>query len=87
MNANGKTVYIKLSPKTLVDRLEKGKAKRPLLADKHGDELLTFITEKLAEREAFYLKASHITDGISLSTEGLQKLITDWGIYYKMLNT
>jgi len=75
MNANGKTVYIKLSPKTLVDRLEKGKAKRPLLRDKHGDELLQFITDKLAEREVFYMQASHIADGISLSVEGLEALI------------
>ena len=75
MNANGKTVYIKLSPKTLVDRLEKGKAKRPLLRDKHGDELLAFITEKLAEREQYYLQAKYIADGISLSVEGLEALI------------
>jgi shikimate kinase len=77
MNANGKTVYIKLSPKTLVDRLEKGKAKRPLLRDKEGDELLQFITDKLAEREGFYLQASHIADGISLSVEGLEALINN----------
>ena len=75
MNAHGKTVYIKLSPKTLVDRLEKGKAKRPLLRDKHGDELLAFITEKLAEREAYYLQSDYIADGISLSVEGLEALI------------
>jgi shikimate kinase len=75
MNAHGKTVYIKLSPKTLVDRLEKGKAKRPLLRDKHGDELLAFITEKLAEREDYYLQADYIADGISLSVEGLEELI------------
>jgi len=75
MNAHGKTVYIKLSPKTLVDRLEKGKAKRPLLRDKHGDELLAFITEKLAEREDYYLQADYIADGISLSVEGLEALI------------
>lgn len=75
MNAHGKTVYIKLSPKTLVDRLEKGKAKRPLLRDKHGDELLAFITEKLAEREGYYLQADYIADGISLSVEGLEALI------------
>jgi shikimate kinase len=75
MNANGKTVYIQLSPKTLVDRLEKGKAKRPLLRDKHGDELLAFITEKLAEREGFYKQATHIANGISLSVEGLEELI------------
>ena len=75
MNAHGKTVYIKLSPKTLVDRLEKGKAKRPLLRDKHGDELLAFITEKLAEREDYYLQSDYIADGISLSVEDLEELI------------
>jgi len=75
MNAHGKTVYIKLSPKTLVERLEKGKAKRPLLRDKHGDELLAFITEKLAEREGYYLQSDYIADGISLSVEGLEALI------------
>jgi shikimate kinase len=75
MKAHGKTVYIKLSPKTLVDRLEKGKAKRPLLRDKHGDELLAFITEKLAEREDYYMQADYIADGISLSVEGLEALL------------
>jgi len=79
MNAQGKTLYIKLSPKTLVDRLEKGKAKRPLLNGKHGDELLAFITEKLAEREGFYMKASYIANGISLSTEGLAGLLNEPG--------
>jgi len=75
MNKHGKTVYIKLSPKTLADRLEKGKAKRPLLNGKHGDELVAFIAEKLAEREGFYLQATLIADGMSLSTEGLETLI------------
>jgi shikimate kinase len=75
MNKQGKTVYIKLSPKTLADRLEKGKAKRPLLRDKHGDELVAFITEKLAEREGFYTQATYIADGINLSVEGLEALI------------
>jgi len=75
MKSHGKTVYIKLSPKTLVDRLEKGKAKRPLLRDKHGDELLAFITEKLAEREDYYMQADYIADGISLSVEGLEALL------------
>jgi shikimate kinase len=75
MNANGKTIYIKLSPKTLADRLEKGKAKRPLLRDKHGDELVAFIAEKLAEREGFYEQADFKADGVSLSVEGLAELV------------
>jgi len=75
MNAHGKTVYIKLSPKTLVDRLERSKNKRPLLREKQGEELLAFITERLAEREVFYLQASYIANGISLSVDELEELI------------
>src|ERR1700761_3626269 len=71
MNAHGKTVYIQLSPKTLMDRLEKGKAKRPVLQGKHGDELLEFITFKLAEREPYYLQAKYIANGIDMSAEYL----------------
>lgn len=77
MKANGKTIYIKLSPKTLIDRLEKGKAKRPLLRDKHGEELLDFITLKLSEREPYYLQAKYIANGIDMSVEYLEQLITE----------
>lgn len=75
MNANGKTLYIKLSPKTLAERLENAKTERPVLRGKHGDELVAFITEKLAEREGFYMQASHIISGIDLSVEKIEKAL------------
>ena len=75
MNANGKTLYIKLSPKTLADRLENSKTVRPVLQGKHGDELIEFITAKLAEREGYYLEANHIIDGIDLSVEKLETVL------------
>jgi shikimate kinase len=75
MNTNGKTLYIKLTPATLADRLEKSKTKRPLLRDKHGDELIAFIAEKLAERESYYQQAAHIIDGINLSVERLEEAV------------
>ncbi|MDB5032372.1 shikimate kinase [Mucilaginibacter sp.] len=74
MNTNGKTIYIKLSPKTLADRLDKGKVTRPLLHGLHGDGLIAFITEKLAEREVFYEQATHIVNGIDLSVEALAEV-------------
>lgn len=59
MNAQGLTVYLKLTPEQLKERLESSKAnKRPLLADRKGEELLHFISEGLAKREPFYLKAA-----------------------------
>lgn len=75
MKANGKSVYIKLSPKTLADRLETGKEERPLLQDKHGDALVAFIEQKLGERERFYSQASIIVDGLSLTAEKLEQVI------------
>ncbi|HTI59140.1 shikimate kinase [Mucilaginibacter sp.] len=75
MKANGKVVYIKLSPKTLADRLETGKEERPLLQDKHGDALVEFIENKLAEREPFYAQANIIADGLSLTAERMEQIL------------
>ena len=75
MKANGMVVYIKLSPKTLADRLESGKEERPLLQDKQGDELIAFIEQKLAEREGFYAQANIIADGLSLTAERLEQIL------------
>ena len=75
MNANGKTLYIKLSPATLAERLDKGKTTRPLILGKHGEELVAFITEKLAERESFYEQATRIVDGITMTPDSLAELV------------
>jgi shikimate kinase len=75
MNANGRTVYIKLSPKTLADRLENGKEERPLLQEKHGEALVAFIEQKLGERESFYSQANIIVDGLSLTPEKLEQIL------------
>jgi shikimate kinase len=77
MNANGKVIYIQMSPKALASRLEHGKEERPLLHGKHGDDLVTFIAEKLAEREVYYLKSGIVADGISLSAEKLEEILAN----------
>ena len=77
MNANGKVIYIQLPPKALASRLEHGKEERPLLNGKHGDDLVTFIAEKLAERETHYLKAGIIADGLSLTAERLEEILAN----------
>jgi len=75
MNTHGKTIYIKLSPKTLADRLEKEKAHRPLLHEKHGEALVAFIDEKLTERDEFYNRAAIIADGLSLTAEKVEMFL------------
>jgi shikimate kinase len=75
MNSHGQTVYIRLSSKALANRLENAKTPRPVLQGKKGEELVTFIKQKLAEREAYYLKATHTIDGIDLSVEKLIEVV------------
>jgi shikimate kinase len=69
INDNGISIYIKLSDKSLAERLIKSKAKRPLLANTIPEELLNKINKMLSEREAFYNKAKIVVDGLNLKTE------------------
>ena len=71
MNTNGKTVYMHLDAKALANRLEHAKSPRPLLAGRKREELLHFIDEKLAERQAFYQQANMMVSGIDLTPEKL----------------
>ncbi len=64
MNAHGLTIYLRLTPEQLAVRLETSRAgKRPLLADRKGEELRQFITEGLLTREPFYSQARVILSG------------------------
>jgi shikimate kinase len=77
MNANGTTIYLKLTPEALRDRLIQSKTERPLIKGKSKPELLEFITGLLEQREKFYEQATHSVNGISLGSEELAKLLLD----------
>ena len=64
MNEHGISIYLKLSPEQLAVRLgDSHSNKRPLLAEKKGEELLRFIREGLAMREPFYSQATFCVTG------------------------
>ena len=64
MNSRGMTVYLRLTPEQLAVRLENSrKGKRPLLADRKGEELRQFIENGLKTREPFYNCAQKIISG------------------------
>jgi shikimate kinase len=54
MNRVGLTVYLKVSPEELTNRLKRGKNKRPLIRDKSDKELAAFVAEMLGRREPTY---------------------------------
>ena len=64
MNQNGDTIYLKLNPEHLAERLKASKAGvRPLIAEKKDDELIQFIKDGLSKREIFYNRAKCIISG------------------------
>lgn len=73
MNNSGCTIYLQMPPKAIFNRVKNAKQKRPLLEGKSNPE--EFITSHLKEREAFYLRADCIVNGLSLDFENLVKII------------
>lgn len=71
MQRCGKVVYLSLPPRALANRLKNSKTERPLLKDLEDEELVDFISQKLAEREVFYNRAKYIISGIDLTAEKL----------------
>lgn len=69
MNSIGETFYLKASPETIVRHLAISKGERPLLKGKSHEELFNYISQQIAEREQFYLKAKHIIDVNTLDAE------------------
>lgn len=57
MNRSGETWYLKITPATAAERVKHQIAERPLLKGKSSDDLVSFFTKQLKEREPFYARA------------------------------
>ncbi len=65
--ALGTTIYLKMSPLALRDRLLRVRVVRPKIVGMGPEELLEYVTSLLAEREPYYSRARVVVDcdGIS----------------------
>jgi len=76
INENGISLYLKMTPKSLWDRLSKSDIKkRPILKGLTGASLLQFIETKLDEREPFYNQAHIVFDKLDRNLEEIINLI------------
>lgn len=75
MKKSGIVVYLKMAVSSLINRLINAKNVRPLIKSKSEEELLSFITNHLKEREQFYNQAQLTVKGESCDVETLSKLI------------
>jgi shikimate kinase len=71
----GITIYIRMTPVSLIERLEGSAAKRPLLKGVDSNSLPDYITSKLAEREKWYSRSEIVFDGVNNDILDLLSLI------------
>ena len=73
---NCKTFYLKISLPLLVERLNKEKEKRPLIAHlKNKEELLEFVGKHLFERNYYYNQSEYIINTDKMSLESIIEAI------------
>lgn len=78
MNAHGITIYIERSAKQIMSRLtDYGREKRPMFRGKSDEELRTFMTQQMAEREPYYAKAQICVDCSSMSDDAVIEYIVN----------
>ncbi len=75
MLSTGVTIYLKMTPDQLANRLLNASRGRPLLENIPDDRLPVFIEEKLSQREQWYKKADIIVDGLNLNIELLRSMV------------
>lgn len=66
MCAAGMTVQLITTVDRLVERLEAGRQKRPLVADKTSEQLRRFVVDSLIDRAPYYDRASAVFDSTFL---------------------
>ncbi len=75
INRKGVSIYLRMDPAALLNRLSRGKSRRPLIRHLSRQELETFICEKLREREPVYLRAHHTISGLNFKMDELLEVL------------
>lgn len=75
LNELGVTFYLERSPKELVHRLLHAKTKRPLIDGLSNGELLSYIEDKLSEREEYYRQAAFVLSREEQTVASIEKFM------------
>lgn len=75
MNENGTTIWLDAHMNLLIERLIRGKHKRPLLANLSDDELRDYIISKKEERHEFYSRAHHHLHADEIGIDNFKRIL------------
>jgi shikimate kinase len=79
MNRKGITIYLKSSPEMLAARLKEEKANRPLIKDLTDTELISFISNKLEERNFYYSQSIYHLETMFLQNDNFDRILRRHG--------
>lgn len=74
------SVYLRLSPKELFERLAPEKTQRPLIAHLANEDLTEFIAKHLFERRAFYEKANFT---IAVQQKNVEEIVQEINLFLR----
>jgi shikimate kinase len=77
MNTNGFTIYLKVDPEVIVQRLKDTHNLRPLVRNKTEKELLDYTRQMLTERTPFYSAAKLILYSKDLTVDDIFRALED----------
>lgn len=76
INHIGTSIYLRRTAVQIASRLSPhGRQKRPKLRGLNDEELVAFMTENMAQREPYYLQATHTLDCAGLDDDQLVEKI------------
>ena len=75
INSTGISIYLKMNPIDLVNRLIDAKTERPLLKGKNKNELLEYITVQLEKRSIYYELAKYTMPAKGIKVDALVEII------------
>jgi shikimate kinase len=71
MNAAGVTIYLQMTAKAVVDRVQTAKDERPILKGLSEEKMLSKVAFQIEKREPFYSKAQWTINGVNLDIDEL----------------
>ena len=75
MNAAGVTIYLQMSAKAVVDRVQSSKEERPILKGLSEEKMLEKVEFQIKKREPFYSRAEWTINGVNLDLEDLVGMV------------
>ena len=75
INEHGISVYLKVEPAILAERLHGSRKKRPVISNVRKEDLDHVIVQQLYERELYYIKARHVIDVSFMEGDEIEKAV------------